>query len=67
MISPSGPRAPTTQAERPLLARMIHRLAVPIILCWVAVIVLLSVTVPSLEVVGDAAVGVAEPQGCALG
>jgi len=42
-----------TQAERPLIARMIHRFAVPIIFFWVAVAVVLSVFVPSLEVVGN--------------
>ncbi len=42
-----------THAERPLIARMIHRFAVPIIFFWVAVAVVLSVFVPSLEVVGN--------------
>ncbi len=42
-----------THAERPLIARMIHRLAVPIILFWVAVAAALSVFVPSLEEVGQ--------------
>jgi putative drug exporter of the RND superfamily len=39
--------------ERPFIARMIHRLAVPIILGWLGLLVLLSVAVPSLEVVGQ--------------
>ncbi|EPQ72514.1 Membrane transport protein mmpL8 [Mycobacterium marinum] len=43
----------TTAAERPFVARMIRTLAVPIILFWLAVVVLLSVFVPSLEVVGQ--------------
>ena len=37
---------PTT---RPFVARMIHRLSVPIILGWLAIAVLLSIGVPSLE------------------
>ena len=44
---------PHAHAERPLIARVIHRLAVPIILGWLGVVVLLSVAVPSLEVVGQ--------------
>ncbi|PJE24143.1 MAG: MMPL family RND transporter [Mycobacterium sp.] len=52
------PRVTTTLArdprtERPVIARLIHTLAVPIILFWVAVAVLLSVFVPPLEVVGQ--------------
>jgi len=48
------PRLPNeVEPERPLIARMIHRLAVPIILFWVAVVVVLSVFVPALEVVGQ--------------
>ncbi len=42
-----------THTERPLIARLIHRLAVPIILGWLGIIVLLSVAVPSLEEVGQ--------------
>ena len=42
-----------THTERPFIARMIHRLAVPIILGWLGIIVLLSVAVPSLEEVGQ--------------
>jgi len=42
-----------THTERPFIARMIHALAVPIILFWVAVAVILSLFVPSLEVVGQ--------------
>jgi RND superfamily putative drug exporter len=45
--------AADTHAERPWLARTVHRLAVPIILCWVGIVVVLSVFVPSLEVVGQ--------------
>ncbi|ORW91295.1 hypothetical protein AWB92_19145 [Mycobacterium sp. IEC1808] len=39
--------------ERPFIARMIHTLAVPIILFWVGVAIVLSLFVPSLEVVGQ--------------
>ncbi|MDT5137022.1 MAG: putative drug exporter of the superfamily [Mycobacterium sp.] len=48
-------RAPTgsTHTEQPFIARMIHALAVPIILFWLAVVVILSVFVPSLEIVGQ--------------
>ncbi len=41
------------EAERPFVARMIHTLAVPIILFWVAAAVIFSVFVPSLEDVGQ--------------
>ncbi|MEE6138760.1 RND family transporter [Mycobacterium sp. 050128] len=40
-------------AERSLIARTIHALAVPIILFWLAVVVILTVFVPPLEVVGQ--------------
>jgi putative drug exporter of the RND superfamily len=43
----------TGHAERPFIARMIHTFAVPIILFWLAIAALLSVFVPSLEVVGQ--------------
>ena len=42
-----------TRPHRPFIPRMIHAFAVPIILFWVLVVVLLSVLVPSLEVVGQ--------------
>jgi RND superfamily putative drug exporter len=42
-----------THAERPSIARMIHTFAVPIILFWVAIAVILSLFIPSLEVVGQ--------------
>ncbi len=45
--------AANTHAERPLIARMIHTLAVPIILFWVGIAIVLSLFVPSLEVVGQ--------------
>jgi RND superfamily putative drug exporter len=40
-------------AERPFIARMLHAFAVPIILFWLAVAVILSIFVPSLEQVGQ--------------
>ncbi|MCV7100371.1 MMPL/RND family transporter [Mycobacterium palustre] len=52
MTTPLAP-APGAHAERPFLARTIHALAVPIILFWVAVAIILSLFVPSLEVVGQ--------------
>lgn len=42
-----------THQERPPIARMIHRFAVPIVLSWVGLVVVLSATVPSLEEVGQ--------------
>ncbi|UKN41647.1 MMPL family RND transporter [Mycobacterium lepromatosis] len=42
-----------THAKRPFVARMIHRFAVPIILAWLAIVVTVSVFVPSLEDVGQ--------------
>ncbi|WP_459979246.1 MMPL family transporter, partial [Mycobacterium avium] len=39
----------TQQAARPRVARIIHRLSVPIILGWLAVAVLITIGVPSLE------------------
>ncbi|OBG40023.1 RND family transporter [Mycobacterium sp. E3198] len=42
-----------THAERPWLARTIHRLSVPIILFWIGMAAVFSLLVPSLEVVGQ--------------
>ncbi|WP_454560796.1 MMPL/RND family transporter [Mycobacterium haemophilum] len=41
-------------AERPLIARMIHAFAVPIIVGWLAICVVLTIFVPSLEAVEQA-------------
>jgi RND superfamily putative drug exporter len=51
----NDPDTPDTaaHAERPFIARMIHRLAVPIILGWLAIVFCLSAFVPPLEVVGQ--------------
>ncbi|SPM38874.1 hypothetical protein MNAB215_1055, partial [Mycobacterium numidiamassiliense] len=43
---------PHAHNERPRLARLIHRLAIPIILGWLGIIVLMSTALPPLEVVG---------------
>jgi RND superfamily putative drug exporter len=45
--------ASEARIERPFIARMIHTFALPIILFWLVVVVMLSVFVPSLEVVGQ--------------
>ncbi|WP_156687728.1 MMPL/RND family transporter [Mycobacterium sp. Marseille-P9652] len=42
-----------THTERPLLARLLHTFAVPIILFWIAAAAAFSLFVPSLEVVGQ--------------
>ncbi|KUH70297.1 hypothetical protein AU184_03490 [Mycolicibacterium novocastrense] len=53
----SAPTAPSTEhaahSERSQLAKWIRRLALPIIVGWIALIALLNVTVPQLEVVGQ--------------
>ena len=48
----SGPNG-SIHTERPFIAMVIHTLAVPIILFWVAVVVILSMFVPTLELVGQ--------------
>ncbi|MHA7649713.1 MMPL/RND family transporter [Mycobacterium sp. ML4] len=50
---PTGTSTGAGHPERPLVARTIHALAVPIILFWLAVVVVMSVFLPSLEVVGQ--------------
>jgi RND superfamily putative drug exporter len=47
------PVLPAEKAHRSGIARWIRRLAVPIILGWIALIVVLSLTVPTLEKVGE--------------
>ena len=44
---------PPHPANRTFAARMIRTFAVPIILAWIALIAVLNVTVPQLEVVGQ--------------
>jgi RND superfamily putative drug exporter len=45
----SNQQLETQPAARPRVARMIHRLSVPIILGWLGIAVLISIAVPSLE------------------
>jgi RND superfamily putative drug exporter len=52
-VSTKFANAADTHADRLFLARMIHTFAVPIILFWVAVAVIFTLLVPSLEVVGQ--------------
>jgi putative drug exporter of the RND superfamily len=40
-------------AARPVIARTIRKLAIPIILAWIAIIAVLNVVVPQLETVGQ--------------
>jgi len=47
------PVIPAEKAHRSGIAKWIRRLAVPIILGWIALIVVLSMTVPTLEKVGE--------------
>lgn len=47
------PVAPTEQTWRISLAKWIRRLAIPVIVGWIALIILLNVGVPQLEVVGQ--------------
>ena len=44
---------PPPHPKRPFVARMVRIFAVPIILAWIALIAVLNVTVPQLEVVGQ--------------
>jgi RND superfamily putative drug exporter len=47
------PVPPTEQARRRGPAKWIRRLAAPIVIFWIAIIAILNVTVPQLEVVGQ--------------
>ena len=47
------PVIPAEKAHRNPIAKWIRRLAVPIIIGWIALIVVLSMTVPTLEKVGE--------------
>ncbi|MCG7596721.1 RND family transporter [Mycobacterium sp. PSTR-4-N] len=44
---------PPSRPHRPLIPRLIRTLALPIVLGWVAVIIILNTVVPQLEVVGQ--------------
>jgi RND superfamily putative drug exporter len=50
---PIDPVIPAEQPRRVGVARWIRRLAVPIIVGWIALIAVLNLTVPQLEVVGE--------------
>jgi putative drug exporter of the RND superfamily len=51
--APTDPFPAPEKATRPGLARWIRRLAIPIILAWLAITVVLNVVVPQLDVVGQ--------------
>jgi RND superfamily putative drug exporter len=51
--APTDAFPPARHAARPFLPRMIRRLAIPIILAWIAVIAILNTVVPQLEAVGQ--------------
>jgi putative drug exporter of the RND superfamily len=51
--APTDAFPPARRAARPFLPRMIRRLAIPIILGWIAVIAILNTVVPQLETVGQ--------------
>jgi RND superfamily putative drug exporter len=51
--APTDAFLPARRAARPFLPRMIRRLAIPIILGWIAVIAVLNTVVPQLETVGQ--------------
>jgi putative drug exporter of the RND superfamily len=51
--APTGAFPPGRHAERPFIPRTIRRLAIPVILGWIAVIAVLNVIVPQLETVGQ--------------
>ncbi|CQD17357.1 mmpL4 protein [Mycobacterium lentiflavum] len=49
-----GPTGESSRPRRPIIPHTIRILAVPIILAWLAVTILVNVVVPPLEVVGEA-------------
>ena len=51
--APTDSFPPAREPSRPFIPRMIRTLAVPIILGWIALIVVLNVVVPQLETVGQ--------------
>ena len=53
MTAPTTDEFTTGHAPRSFIARTIRAFAVPIILAWVALIVVLNIVVPQLEVVGQ--------------
>jgi RND superfamily putative drug exporter len=51
--APTDAFPPARHAAQPFLPRMMRRLAIPIILAWIAVIAALNTVVPQLEAVGQ--------------
>ncbi|MGK2880471.1 MAG: RND family transporter [Mycobacterium sp.] len=51
--SPTNPIAAVRRSRRARLPQLIHTLAVPIILAWIALIAAVNVVVPQLETVGE--------------
>ncbi|TRW82328.1 MMPL family transporter [Mycolicibacterium sp. 018/SC-01/001] len=51
--APTDAFPPHRRPSRPVIPRMIRTLALPIVLVWVAVIIILNTVVPQLEVVGQ--------------
>jgi RND superfamily putative drug exporter len=51
--APTDAFPPARHAARPFLPRMIRRLAIPIIIGWIALIAVVNVVVPQLETVGQ--------------
>src|SRR6202051_2518685 len=52
-MTDTSTRHPMPRAKRPVIGHTLRLLAVPIILIWVFVTVLVNVAVPQLEVVGE--------------
>ncbi|WP_319451884.1 MULTISPECIES: MMPL family transporter [unclassified Mycobacterium] len=52
-VTPTESAPAPEQAQRTGLAKWIRRLAIPIIVGWIGLVVLLSITVPPLQVVGQ--------------
>jgi len=53
MSAPAGGSPTPPSAKRPFVARMVRTFALPIVLAWIALIAVLNVSVPQLEVVGQ--------------
>ncbi|MET0899081.1 MAG: MMPL family transporter [Mycobacterium sp.] len=50
--APTSPIPPTRHVARPKIPRFLRVFAVPIVLVWVAIVIILNTVVPQLEVVG---------------
>src|SRR5271155_4546670 len=53
-VEAANTTTPDTQPHRPFIPHFIRIFAIPIILAWVAVTVIVNVAVPTLEKVGEA-------------